>query len=97
MSFIAISRETHYQECLLRGGIPFMMRSVLFDEGRIRMGEPYRVGEPYHALLGYQASLAQQWVAMTVAVTHAYVGLFDPRPDLSVPARSIKRPYGWWW
>lgn len=55
------------------------------------------MNEPYHSLIGFQATLAQQWVAMTVAVTQAYVSLLDPRPDLSVPARSIRTSYDWWW
>jgi hypothetical protein len=52
---------------------------------------------PYGALVGYQAAIAGQYVKVVLAAVHAYTGLLDPRPDLAVPARSVKVPYAWWW
>lgn len=52
---------------------------------------------PYEALLGYQAAIVSQYMKAVLAAVHAYAGLLDPRPDLAVPARSVKAPYAWWW
>jgi hypothetical protein len=51
----------------------------------------------YEALVGYQAAIVSQYMKTVLAAAHAYAGLFDPRPDLGVPARSVKVPYVWWW
>ena len=52
---------------------------------------------PYGAVLGCQAAIVSQYIAAVLAAAHAYAGLWDPRPDLAVPARSVKVPYAWWW
>lgn len=41
--------------------------------------------------------MAEQWLSAACSVTEWYVGLFDPRPDLSIPARSVTLLYKWWW
>jgi hypothetical protein len=49
------------------------------------------------ALLGYQGAAIVHWVEAVASVAKAYAGLLDPRPDLSVPARTVRLPYKWWW
>lgn len=41
--------------------------------------------------------VAHRWVESVVYVAEIYTTLFDPRPDLAIPARSTKLPYAWWW
>lgn len=45
----------------------------------------------------YAGQMAEQWLSTACSVAKWYLGLFDPRPDLSMPARSVKFPYTWWW
>lgn len=52
---------------------------------------------PYGALVGYQSAVVSQYMKVLLAAAHAYAGLLDPRPDLALPARSVKVPYAWWW
>jgi hypothetical protein len=52
---------------------------------------------PYGALVGYQAAIVSQYMKVVLGAAHAYADLLDPRPDLAVPARSVKVPYAWWW
>ncbi|MBL8660207.1 MAG: hypothetical protein JNM75_10685 [Rhodospirillales bacterium] len=52
---------------------------------------------PYEAFIGCQAALTNQCVKALLAAVEFYAGLLDPRPDLAVPARSVKVPYVWWW
>ena len=41
--------------------------------------------------------VAHRWIESVLCVTEIYTALFDPRPDLAIPARSMKLPYVWWW
>lgn len=52
---------------------------------------------PYEAVVGYQTALVNQCMKYFAATIAFYTGVFDPRPDLAVPARSVKTPYAWWW
>ena len=45
----------------------------------------------------YPAIVQQQWLAMVLYLAEWYASLLDPRPDLSIPARSTRFPYAWWW
>lgn len=45
----------------------------------------------------YAGQMAEQWLNTACSVTKWYLGLFDPRPDLSIPARSVRVLYIWWW
>lgn len=51
----------------------------------------------YEAVTGYQTALANQCMKYIAAAVTLYTGLFDPRPDLAVPARAVQNPYAWWW
>jgi hypothetical protein len=63
----------------------------IFQKVRTRMFNPYEV------IVGCQAALVNQCLKALLATMHYYAGLLDPRPDLAVPARSVKLPYAWWW
>lgn len=52
---------------------------------------------PYEALIGYQTTLVTQCVKSIASAIAFYTGVLDPRPDLALPARLVKRPYAWWW
>jgi hypothetical protein len=52
---------------------------------------------PYQVVLGYQTEITNQWLSAVLKTFDLYASLLDPRPDLSVPARSVKHPYAWWW
>lgn len=45
----------------------------------------------------FAGEIAEQWLSAACSVTEWYLGLFDPRPDLSIPARSVTLLYKWWW
>jgi hypothetical protein len=48
-------------------------------------------------LLWLPATVGQHWVKLACRTTHWYAALLDPRPDLAVPARSVRTPYVFWW
>jgi hypothetical protein len=48
-------------------------------------------------LVRYQAVFGEQLVSTFLTIAKSYAALMDPRPDLAVPARSIKLPFMWWW
>lgn len=52
---------------------------------------------PYGAVVGCQTAVAHQCLKVFVSTMQFYAGLFDPRPDLAIPARTVKAPYAWWW
>jgi hypothetical protein len=49
------------------------------------------------SVVSYPCIVAQQLLSTLVSSAGWYSAVFDPRPDLSVPARSVKLPYAWWW
>ena len=50
-----------------------------------------------HEVLRLQSSVALHWFQTCATVVSAFAAVADPRPDLSVPARSVRAPYAWWW
>ena len=52
---------------------------------------------PYGVVIGAQTVVASQCMKAMLATAHFYTSLFDPRPDLAMPARSVRLPYAWWW
>ena len=52
---------------------------------------------PYGAVATAQAVVVSQCVKSYLATVNLYAGLLDPRPDLAIPARSVRVPYAWWW
>ena len=50
-----------------------------------------------HSLVKYQAALGEAWFFMLFEVATLCAALLDPRPDLGVPARSVRLPFIWWW
>jgi hypothetical protein len=48
-------------------------------------------------LVKYQAAISQRLLSALLVIAGSYAALMDPRPDLAIPARSIKFPYIWWW
>lgn len=52
---------------------------------------------PYEAVVGCQAAVANHCIKAIISTLQFYTGLLDPRPDLSIPARSVRMPYAWWW
>jgi hypothetical protein len=48
-------------------------------------------------LVAYPMVLAQRWLSAVLQVTGVYAAVLDPRPDLSIPARSASVPYMFWW
>jgi hypothetical protein len=48
-------------------------------------------------LVKYQAALGEAWFFTLFQRATLYAALLDPRPDLAVPARSVKLPFLWWW
>ena len=59
------------------------------------MEEPMRT--PLCDMVAIQFALGRRWMDAMVSITHAYTSIMDPRPDLSVPARTVRDPYRWWW
>jgi hypothetical protein len=51
----------------------------------------------YHAVVNFQMALLQQWIDCGFAISKCYTALWDPRPDLAMPARRVELPYRWWW
>lgn len=51
----------------------------------------------YSMIVGFQLTMARQWVETIAAVTSCYAAALDPRPDLAVPADPRKQLYWWWW
>ena len=45
----------------------------------------------------YQAAVGGQWLSTLLVIAGCYAAVMDPRPDLAIPARSIRFPYAWWW
>ncbi len=43
------------------------------------------------------ATTTQQWVRCAVVIADCYTSAMHPRPDLAIPAKTIKGPYCWWW
>lgn len=52
---------------------------------------------PLRDVIDYQTALGVLWVETAVVVTVAFCAALDPRPDLSVRARTVNAPYSWWW
>jgi hypothetical protein len=48
-------------------------------------------------MMGAWAATTNQWVRCAMLLAQCYTSLMDPRPDLAVPARSVKLSYFWWW
>ena len=48
-------------------------------------------------IAGFHGEVAQRWMTMLLCSAGWFAAAFDPRPDLSVPARVIRLPYSWWW
>lgn len=51
----------------------------------------------YSNLVRYQAEFSRHSLRAALSVAEWYVSLLDPRPDLAIPARSVKSRYTWWW
>ncbi len=51
----------------------------------------------YSNAVSCQAEFARHALRATLSVAEWYVSLLDPRPDLAIPARTVKSPYTWWW
>lgn len=67
------------------------------DAESAHMSRPYQAIGSYQAMIGYQETITRQWLKTLMSLVCWYTSLLDPRPDLAVPARSIKTPYAWWW
>jgi hypothetical protein len=48
-------------------------------------------------VVNFQTALGRQWLSTLLVAAGSYAAVMDPRPDLAIPARSIKFPYLWWW
>jgi hypothetical protein len=48
-------------------------------------------------LVKYQAALGEAWFFTLFKGATLCAALLDPRPDLAVPARSVKLSFLWWW
>ena len=55
------------------------------------------MGRAGRELLGVWAATSQEWMQCAIVIVGCYASVMDPRPDLAIPARSIKVPYFWWW
>lgn len=51
----------------------------------------------YDNVVRYQTEFARHALRATLSVAGWYVSLLDPRPDLAIPARTVKSTYAWWW
>lgn len=52
---------------------------------------------PCHEVLWFPSSIARHWLETCSVVVSAFAAASDPRPDLAVPARSLRTAYAWWW
>jgi hypothetical protein len=41
--------------------------------------------------------MTQHWLKTAIHISCCFSALFDPRPDLALPARSRRSAYAWWW
>jgi hypothetical protein len=55
------------------------------------------MGEPFREMVGYQSAMTHHVLGMMLSFTKSYVSLMDPRPDLAIPARTMRYVYAWWW
>lgn len=51
----------------------------------------------WESVIAYPATVAQEWATLVLQTAGWYSAVFDPRPDLSKPAREVTVPYAWWW
>lgn len=49
------------------------------------------------AISTLQVAIGQQWFSVLRSILGFYAAVWDPRPDLARPARSVRIPYIWWW
>jgi len=48
-------------------------------------------------VVSYPTDVAQKCLTAFLSSAGWYTAVLDPRPDLAVPARSLRLPYVWWW
>lgn len=49
------------------------------------------------SVLSYPVIVARQWWSTVTSSAEWYSAVLDPRPDLSIPAHTLRLPYAWWW
>lgn len=45
----------------------------------------------------HSASLGRHYLRLLACLTDWCGTVFDPRPDLAIPARRVRLAYFWWW